>query len=440
MSNDFSALFAPDKDARKVYILRRIGIPALLILSFYVVLLICMYALMTRRRLKRLRRSNTPEFDVSKRLGDDSNPKPENEDLNSLTTSSEGGASFDENCESSVDEVSKAEEGTRNMKTTCAVGTKPFTSRRIVRLLCGAIFFFLSMVAVLNGVSTLQGAIDSMHSSSTNAYILSNHTQFLMTEQVAKMKNLSTGIQAVLRNELIKMNNPHYEYCPSDPTLQDSAYGIAMENQARVVILQLMEFDTYFHLIDGNGGLITNILDTVVRVSDRMARETGCVNLIGFGTLMITSPFFFVPILIIATTLLGFARNSSGSPTRQPFGWRLFQFFEYRILTPLVFLVVSMCWIVAAIVAGIWAANSDLCLTKTAYFQPTNHSIAWSGFELTIFNSLARLGQPPDGLAFQTAEYYFTECSSEPSPLEPLFDMGTSIVRMMVLWPLVNHS
>lgn len=260
-------------------------------------------------------------------------------------------------------------------------------------VLSGIIFILFSILLVTQGVLNLQDTVDSVNSLATQIDTLA-----LDAEDILRSGLLGLQTQATNVRDLIVTNLDGDNFCPADPTLQNSTVFADIRekaNNASEVLSQLNNF------LGNEVERLSDSINDAAKGAREVQSATEDVNIAGGKLAIILIPYTVVPFMLILAAVLAHFDKDFPMLNRAN-RWFFMPFFLILVI------------IAAGTASGMIAAasaNSDFCLPG----GQKNDDYPGTSPDTTIWRVLDRKRHTAD-LERKIADFYIDQCQNKPDP------------------------
>ncbi|GKY99355.1 hypothetical protein MPSEU_000890500 [Mayamaea pseudoterrestris] len=264
---------------------------------------------------------------------------------------------------------------------------------RIAFLLCGLVYVILSILLVTKGVANLFQTVHVFQRSLERVDLIANSTQVLLNNLrpvAASSQNIYDGLSSQVSGS---------NFCPNDPSLSFSTQAQEVQSQAQDAVDQLGQFN---EILDAS--LLNDLEAVLARYYDfanPFNKTLSTVDVNNWQIIVAIVPVNVVAVLMMAGTLLAIFTIDF------PF----YGAFLNYVLCPLMFIICTVCWLTAGLMAMGAGLNGDFCLP--------GGRVGESSPDETILNMMEASGNGPTDEEFDmytVAKYYVKQCQVGANP------------------------
>lgn len=277
---------------------------------------------------------------------------------------------------------------------------------RVIFILSGLIYITFAILLVTQGVTNLQGTIDTMSASSQAVANITGSGSSLIVNDVMKVQSNADALRTTLQKDLNNSN-----FCPGAPIdVSSNASNIdVIREQAANVVSYLQQIDDYANSL--NLESLAQTLDQNSKSANDIYKTTSNINLTDWQSLIVLIPCTIIPSFIIASAIMASFDIS----------YPAYHTFMVWIVFPIFVILVVVGAALSATFIMITTANADFCFPHEYTTDPTSvvnmtgsrldKSVFINAPDVSVLNIAQKAGYSPSSTEYRVLSFYVTQCS-----------------------------
>lgn len=274
---------------------------------------------------------------------------------------------------------------------------------RSIFILSGLIFITFAILLVTQGLTNLQGSVDTLAQSSQAAANLTGSGAAMIDDEVIKIQNDAAALRTTLMNELNETN-----FCPGSPIdISDSSEVAYVREQASVLLTYLDQIGDYAEALN------LESLSSTLKANSKSAQDihdvADKIELTDWQSLIVLIPCTIIPSFLIAAAIMA----------SYDINYPAYHSFIIWIVFPIFFLMVIVGAASSAALIMMTTANADFCYPEQYTVDPNSVvNISQSRFELfinspdvSVLNIAQKAGYSIGTEEYRVLSFYVTQCS-----------------------------
>jgi len=314
----------------------------------------------------------------------------------------------------SLDAERERRAATYSFKGFC--GGRP-TRVRIIFLLSGLLFVTAAVLSITKGLTHLDQTLYSMDDTATQVHNITETAIILLQDTQERVGGVAETLRTTIKNQLAAGN-----FCPANPTLDNSTTGQNIRDQATNVMDMLGQIRQFL------GESAIQLSAGLYRANQASKQASGYMRGIetdDWKALCVLIPFLVVPVLLMTAGAMALCEVH--------IPW--YNCFISWVIMPLFVLMTTAAWGVAAgmiIVAGI---EGDFCLPG-GRIQLENSNYQLNPPDVSVLNMLNAAGINGTE-TYNIVEYFVTQCRVGSDPFDfirselPQLENGEASARQL---------
>jgi hypothetical protein len=274
---------------------------------------------------------------------------------------------------------------------------------RIVFMVSGIFYITFSTLLVAKGITNLQSSVNTLNVSAQQIELISAEAASIIQDSLKDLKDLASTIREQITNEF-----QADEFCPADPSLENSALAKDVSGQANDAITLLDQLDDFAS--DDLATLEEGVLATVSG-SLEVIETTENIDLNDWEALLILIPYLVVPSILMSACVM--ARFDI---VYHPFLHSAIHYF----FMPVFIIMNAVAFIAAGVMVVGAGANSDFC-------QPGGETDASP--DQSVLQIMELQGYGPESQAYTIFRYYVDKCKADEDPFQFLREYLADVVE-----------
>jgi hypothetical protein len=273
---------------------------------------------------------------------------------------------------------------------------------RIVFMVSGIIYITFSVLLVTKGITNLQSSIDTLNVSAQEIELISSEAASIIQDGLQDLKDLASTIREQITNEF-----QADEFCPADPSLENSVLAQDVSGQADDAITLLDQLADFAS--DDLATLEEGVLETASK-SLEVVDTTEDIDINDWEALLILIPYLVVPSILMSACIMA----------HFDIVYHHFLLSAIHYFFMPVFIIMNGVAFIAAGVMVIGAgANSDFC-------QPGGETNASP--DQSVLQILEVEGYGPESQLYTIFRYYIGKCKDNEDPFLFLREYVAAVV------------
>lgn len=273
---------------------------------------------------------------------------------------------------------------------------------RGIFILSAVIFIIFSILLVTEGLTNLQGTIDSVSKSSYDIRETSTKTQGIVDVVLGIQAN-STGLRQTLETELKDEN-----LCPANPDLSQGQPTQTIKSLATSALEWLNQLNAYSESSDLKS--LSASLESSSNAADNVYFQTKDVDISDWESLMILIPHTIIPCLLAAKAIMAAFDTPS----------QIFHCITAWVLVPLFVLMVISSAIISSAIVMVASSNSDFCYPEQYTVNPTSlvpnarqYNSIINSPDISVLQIIKNQGYDVNSTEYKGISFYILQCLQE---------------------------